>query len=334
MQKLLERFSDSMIVDDAVLVRTTLPVDKDVGIDLIASTEPLSNVGGDFYIKALTPKTNQISALGTEKAHDSKPKADHNDSRISKINLNCEVCGMTKTTHVRFTSRPLKRVDGISPPTSFGELATADNNNSNLDGESRHDHGNALIVQHGHSCWLQSYPTEKEKMFAEIPVSISKVRMDLHRTTQRSEYIRACQDLQWNLDANALHRSELNGIRERCVRRVKKGTATAMVQRGPDQWWDSTRECHCSLRKVHDSDHPCEQPGKAASMWQKDVSWNLHATCITCDEGNGQVICSSRIGKTSRICQPQKFTSDGSSIRKSHTKEKCCFHVKTDLPNF
>ena len=45
--------------------------------------------------------------------------------------------------------------------------------------------------------------------------------------------------------------------------------------------------------------------------------------------GDGQTICSS----TSRTCQPQTSTSNGSSSRISHKKESCCFHVQWGLSN-
>ena len=67
------------------------------------------------------------------------------------------------------------------------------------------------------------------------------------------EFIKACQDLKWSQDTNALHRSETSRIVERAVRRARAGTATAMVQSGrPDEWWDCATECCCYLRKVHD----------------------------------------------------------------------------------
>ena len=57
---------------------------------------------------------------------------------------------------------PLKRADGITPPTTIGELITAEHTIRNLDDESRNDHGNALIVQDGYSYWLQSYPKDPQ----------------------------------------------------------------------------------------------------------------------------------------------------------------------------
>ena len=50
-------------------------------------------------------------------------------------------------------------------------------------------------------------------------------------------------------------------------------------------------------------------------------------------DGDGQAICSSRIAKTSRSCQPQTSMSNGSSSRISHKKESCWFHVQWGLSN-
>ena len=50
-------------------------------------------------------------------------------------------------------------------------------------------------------------------------------------------------------------------------------------------------------------------------------------------EEDGQVTCSSPTPKTWQTCQPPNFTSQGSNTKKSHTKERCRFHVRTDLSN-
>ena len=67
---------------------------------------------------------------------------------------NCGTCKMTKTICARCKHRPLKRVDGIPPPTSSGNFMTAHTTNLNLNDESRYDHWNALIVQDGYTYLL------------------------------------------------------------------------------------------------------------------------------------------------------------------------------------
>ena len=102
--------------------------------DVLAQTEPPSVLTG--VGETLTLKTKTARAVGTQKAKDSKPKGDYK------------------------VFRPLRRANGISPPTSFGELSKAEQKISNLDGESRNDHRNVLIVQDGYSYWLQSCHTQ------------------------------------------------------------------------------------------------------------------------------------------------------------------------------
>ena len=71
-------------------------------------------------------------------------------------------------------------------------------------------------------------------------------------TFESREFINACQVLSTH-DTNTPHRAEANRIAEGADRRVKDGTATAMVQSGlPDQWWDCAMECSCNLRNEHD----------------------------------------------------------------------------------
>ena len=58
---------------------------------------------------------------------------------------------------------------------------------------------------------------------------------------------------------------------------------------------------------------------------KQDASRNLHGIGITCGGAMVRRICSSRIAETSRTCQPQISTSNGSSTRKSHKKGKLLF---------
>ena len=97
-----------------------------------------------------TPRQRQKSA-GTKRMNDSKPNESTMCSR------------MTKSTRARCKNRPLIRADGISPPTSLGELIAADNKVLNFKNESRNDHRNALNVQDEYSYWLQSYPPKRKE---------------------------------------------------------------------------------------------------------------------------------------------------------------------------
>ena len=68
-------------------------------------------------------------------------------------------------------------------------------------------------------------------LFEKMSASIFKSQEGSSQTIRRSSSKRF-QDLQWTHDTNTRHRSEMNMIAERAVRRVREGTATAMVQSG------------------------------------------------------------------------------------------------------
>ena len=60
-----------------------------------------------------------------------------------------------------------------------------------------------------------------------------------------------CEELHWNHETSTPHRSEINGIAERDVRRVKEGTSSVLIQSGLHKsWWAEAMECCCYLRNV------------------------------------------------------------------------------------
>ena len=145
--KLLEPFCESLIDDDAVLVR-------------IISLAEKGSVGCNRCEVDRYAEDTKASVIGTKRANDFKPKGDHNAFTHFPKYRNCEACRMTKTTRATGKHRPLKRTDGIPPSTTLGELTAADHKILDLDGKSRNNHRNALIVQDGYSYGLQSYPTK------------------------------------------------------------------------------------------------------------------------------------------------------------------------------
>ena len=65
------------------------------------------------------------------------------------------------------------------------------------------------------------------------------------------EFGKACEDLSWNHCTSTPHRSDINGIAERAVRRVKEGTSAVLLQSGLNEsWWADTMECYTYLRNV------------------------------------------------------------------------------------
>ena len=121
-------------------------------------------------------------------------------------------------------------------------------------------HNNAVIVQDDFTKWIQSYPmktrdTSETMSFSQrsLPPWQKPDIIYTHGTDSSQEHSEACQDSQWNHDTSTPHRSETNGVAERAVRRVKEGTAVAVVQSGPpEEWWDCAMEYCCYLRNVHD----------------------------------------------------------------------------------
>ena len=140
---------------------------------------------------------------------------------------------------------------------SFVTGAEGDTQVSSVPNQEKSGHKNALIVQVVFMNWIQSYPmktkeTSETMSCLERFFSLSQKpkRID---TDNSKEFIKACQDLQWNRDTSTTHRSETNGVAKRAVRRVKEGTAVALVQSAlPEEWWVCVMERRCSLRNVHD----------------------------------------------------------------------------------
>ena len=68
----------------------------------------------------------EVSVIGTKRVDNSKPKRYHNVFSHFHNDPNCELCRMTKTTGAGCKNRPLNRAGGTPPPTTLGELITAD----------------------------------------------------------------------------------------------------------------------------------------------------------------------------------------------------------------
>ena len=78
------------------------------------------------------------------------------------------------------------------------------------------------------------------------PIQETRINID-----NLKEFFEACQDFQWNHDTSTLHRSETNG-QKGVVRRVKEGTAPALVESGLPEWRCWAVECYCYLHDVPD----------------------------------------------------------------------------------
>ena len=167
---------------------------------------------------------------------------------------NCEICQRTKITRA-----PCRRRNGGAVPRAenFGDLITADHKVLSENCESRNNHRYAVVVQDSATQWIQSYPC-KTKTSQETQRSLQKFleqdrKPEVIYTDNSLEFGRACEDLSWNHCTSTPHRSETNGIAERAVRRVKKGTSAVLLQSGLDEnWWAYSMEWYTNLRNVTD----------------------------------------------------------------------------------
>ena len=72
-------------------------------------------------------------------------------------------------------------------------------------------------------------------------------------TDNSLEFGKACEDPSWNHCMSTPHRSEINGVAERAVRRVTEGTSAVLLQSGLNySWWADSMECYTYLRNVTD----------------------------------------------------------------------------------
>ena len=178
---------------------------------------------------------------------------------------NCEICQRTKIT--RAPCR--RRNDGaVLRAEKFGDLITADHKVLSDNCESRNNHRYAVVVQDLATQWIQSYSC-KTKTSQETQRSLQKFlepdrKPKVIYTDKSLEFGKACEDLSWNHCTSTPHRSETNGIAERAVRRVKKGTSAVLLQSGLNEsWWADSMECYTYLRNVtdllSDGKTPCER---------------------------------------------------------------------------
>ena len=192
---------------------------------------------------SLEPTYMRREELGKHNVHTHFPK-----------DRNCEICKRTKITRA-----PCRRRKGEAVPRAdnFGDLITADHKVLSDNCESRNNHRYAVVVQDLATQWIQAYPC-KNKTSQETQRSLQKFleperKPKVIYTDNSLEFGKACEDLSWNHCTSTPHRSETNGIAERAVRRVKKGTSAVLLQSGLNEsWWADSMECYASLRNVTD----------------------------------------------------------------------------------
>ena len=123
--------------------------------------------------------------------------------------------------------------------------------------ESRNNHRYAVVVQDLATQWIQAYPC-KTKTSQETQRSLQKFlepnrKPKVSYTDNSLEFGKVCEDLSWNHCTSAPHRSEIDGVAERVVRRVKECTSAVLLQSGLNEsWWADSMERYTYLRNVQD----------------------------------------------------------------------------------
>ena len=147
--------------------------------------------------------------------------------------------------------------DALARAENFGDLKTRNHKVLNEGCESRKNHRYAIVVQDLATQWIQSYPC-RTKTSQETQRSFQKFsepdrKPKVLYTGNFSEFCKACEDPSWNHCTSTPHRSETDGIAERAVRRVKKGTFAVSLQSSLNgSWWADSMECCTFLRNFTD----------------------------------------------------------------------------------
>ena len=121
--------------------------------------------------------------------------------------------------------------------------------------EYRNNHRYAVVVQDLATLWIQSCPC-KTKTSQETEKSLQKFLEPTRKprvfyTDNSLEFGNSCDESSWILWTSTPHRSEINGIAERTVRRIKEGTSAVLLRSSLDEnWWADSMECHCYLRNI------------------------------------------------------------------------------------
>ena len=129
-----------------------------------------------------------------------------------------------------------------------------------------------LVIQDVYTQWLQVYPVPAKDHERVVECLLSFFGPQYHPdysgpggkkvpskvySDGAKEYKLALKDLHWIAETCTPHRKQTNGIAERAVRRVREGTAAALLQAGMDPiWWPEASQCFCFLRVARDPLHP------------------------------------------------------------------------------
>lgn len=140
-------------------------------------------------------------------------------------------------------------------PKKFADALTTDHKILNENDKSRSSDRLAMVVLDRFTQWLQGYPCKTktaDECLINLKNCVGPQCEPQHVYSDNSkELIKAQKDLKWRHDTSTPHRSDSNGVAERSVRKVKEGTACALVQSGLDESWPpEAMLCYCFLKNV------------------------------------------------------------------------------------
>ena len=210
--------------------------------------------GGD----ALALKTKRRPRFGDRKANDSKPKGDQHVFTHFPKDPNCQVCRMIKTTRARCKNRPLRRADGISPPTHSENFMTVGRSTLNLEKGSRNAHRNAPHLACRDSCPRKDLHRRFKRSSAERVRTCNERTRHKHSSSLRNHRYRrkSCSlNDNWNDERKVLQTEEWIGTARVQILRIKlpAGYKRAdgrpqnselphdMLRCGPQNVWDNQR---------------------------------------------------------------------------------------------
>ena len=132
-----------------------------------------------------------------------------------------------KTEIARSASGPkLQGLRAEDAKAKLYDLITADHKVLSDNCESQNNNRYGVVVQDLATQWIQAYPC-KNKTSQETQRSLQKFleperKPKVIYTNNSLEFGEACEDLSWNHCTSTPHRSEIDGIAERAVRRAKE----------------------------------------------------------------------------------------------------------------
>ena len=161
---------------------------------------------------------------------------------------------MSSEQNSKFTTASCRRRAGTVVPRAehFGDVVTADHKVLSEESEPRNNHRHAVVVQDLATQWIQSYPC-RTKTSRETQKSLMKFLQPTRKpkvfySDYSLEFGKSCEELSWNHCTSTPHRSEINEIAERAVRRVKEVRSAVLSQSGlGNEWWADSMECYCYL---------------------------------------------------------------------------------------